>query len=141
AGCPTCREMFLSERRLKAKLSRSCYEKAPTGLRARLMVEIRRTTVTTTDADGNSATHRTTTVVHREHGGSRACCTTSGAGSRWARAPDVRVDGATVTQLFGRLPWCAFFLRRSRLLRPRLLIGASFRLWRHSPTATAVWLH
>ena len=29
AGCPDCREMFLSERRLKAKLSRSCCEKAP----------------------------------------------------------------------------------------------------------------
>ncbi|HSH36485.1 hypothetical protein, partial [Schnuerera sp.] len=43
AGCPDCREMFLSERRLKAKLSRSCCEKAPKGLRERLMVEIRRT--------------------------------------------------------------------------------------------------
>ena len=66
AGCATCRELFLSERRLKAKLSRSCCEKAPSGLRERLMVEIRRTTVTTTDADGTTVVHRTTTVERRE---------------------------------------------------------------------------
>ena len=66
AGCPDCREMFLSERRLKAKLSSSCYEKAPSGLRARLMVEICRTSVTTTDADGATVVHRRTTVERRD---------------------------------------------------------------------------
>ncbi len=66
AGCPQCRELFLSERRLKAKLSSSCCEKAPTGLRERLMVEIRRTTVTGTDADGNTVVRHTTTVERRE---------------------------------------------------------------------------
>lgn len=65
AGCPTCRELFLSERRLKAKLSSSCCEKAPSQLRERLMVEIRRTTVTTTDAEGNTVYHQTTTVERR----------------------------------------------------------------------------
>src|SRR5699024_12586754 len=75
AGCPTCREMFLSERRLKAKLSRSCYEKAPTGLRERLMVEMRRTADTTADADGKSVTHCETTVEHRVHRESQAGCT------------------------------------------------------------------
>ena len=66
AGCPDCREIFLSERRLKAKLSRSCCEKAPTELRERLMVEIRRTTVTTTDADGTTVVRRHTTVERRD---------------------------------------------------------------------------
>ena len=66
AGCPACRELFLSVRRLKAKLSRSCCEKAPSGLRERLMVEIRRTTVTTTDADGHTVVRHTTTVARRE---------------------------------------------------------------------------
>ena len=67
AGCAACRELFLSERRLKAKLSRSCCEKAPSGLRERLMVEIRRTTVTTTDADGTTVIRQTTTVERRDH--------------------------------------------------------------------------
>ncbi|GLB62555.1 hypothetical protein NCCP2495_04330 [Dietzia sp. NCCP-2495] len=66
AGCPECREMFLSEHRLKAKLSKSCCEKAPPRLRERLMVEIRRTTVTTTDADGTTVIHRQTTVERRD---------------------------------------------------------------------------
>ncbi|MGN0102110.1 mycothiol system anti-sigma-R factor [Dietzia sp. CH92] len=66
AGCPDCREMFLSERRLKAKISSSCCEKAPSGLRERLMVEIRRTTVTTTDADGTTVVHQRTTVERRD---------------------------------------------------------------------------
>lgn len=66
AGCPTCREMFLCERRLKAKLSSSCWEKAPSGLRERLMVEIRRTTVTATDGAGNTVYRQTTTVERRE---------------------------------------------------------------------------
>ena len=66
AGCPECRELVLAQRRLKERLSQSCCEKAPSGLRERLMVEIRRTTVTTTDADGRTVVHRRTTVERRE---------------------------------------------------------------------------
>src|SRR5699024_12802423 len=41
-------------------------------------------------------------------------------------APPPRLSTVVPTQLLGRLPWLAFFLRRSRLLRPRLLIVGSF---------------
>lgn len=62
AGCAACRELVAAERRLKAALARSCCEKAPPELRERLMVQIRRTTVTTTDSEGTRVVHRRTTV-------------------------------------------------------------------------------
>lgn len=67
AGCPSCREQFLSEKRIRAMLSRSCREMAPNGLRERLMVQLRRTTVTTTstDADGHTVVNRSTVEEHR----------------------------------------------------------------------------
>ena len=65
AGCPECRELVMAQRRLKERLSQSCCEKAPVELRQRLMIQIRRTTVTTTDAEGNRTVRQTTTVERR----------------------------------------------------------------------------
>ena len=65
ADCPSCRERFISEKRIRTMLSRSCQEMAPNGLREKLIVQMRRTTVTTTDGDGNTVVNHTTTVEER----------------------------------------------------------------------------
>jgi|GEM_PF-4014792 len=68
AGCGACRELVVAQRRLKERLSECCCEKAPVELRRKLMLQIRRTTVTTTDADGTTVVTRTTTVERRHDG-------------------------------------------------------------------------
>lgn len=53
----------------------------------------------------------------------------------------VTISQRSKDQLFGRLPWFAAFLRRSRRFRPRVLISKSFRLYPSGCTTLLIIAH
>ncbi|PMC76608.1 mycothiol system anti-sigma-R factor [Brachybacterium sp. UMB0905] len=62
ADCPECAEEWEQLQLLKELVRRSCADRAPSGLRDRIVLQCRSVTVTRTGADGTSVTVTRTTT-------------------------------------------------------------------------------